>query len=73
MKVHYSCRASQFTPNFFEQICYSQSTRPLPAGTEGVVWLCDTTAMQGVTTENILGAADWSTKSTFQCFYRKPI
>ena len=30
-------------------------------------------SMQGVTTEDILGAADWSTESTFQRFYYKPV
>ena len=29
--------------------------------------------MQGVTTEDILSAADWSTESTFQKFYYKPM
>ena len=29
-------------------------------------------AMQGVTTEDILNAADWSTDSSFRCFYYKP-
>ena len=28
---------------------------------------------QGVTTEDILGAADWSTESSFQRFYYKPV
>ena len=30
-------------------------------------------AMQGVTTEDILNAADWSTESSFQRFYHKPV
>ena len=30
-------------------------------------------SMQGVTTEDILGAADWSTESSFQRFYYKPV
>ena len=29
-------------------------------------------AMSGVTVEDILKAADWSGKETFQCFYYKP-
>ena len=29
-------------------------------------------SMQGVTTDDILSAADWSTESTFQKFYCKP-
>ena len=29
--------------------------------------------MQGVATEDILGAADWSTESSFQWFYYKPV
>ena len=32
-----------------------------------------TAATQGVTTEDILSAADWSTESSFQQFYYKPI
>ena len=31
------------------------------------------TSTLGVTTENILGAADWSTESSFQRFYYKPV
>ena len=30
-------------------------------------------SMQGVTTEDILSAADWSRESTFQIFYYKPV
>ena len=30
-------------------------------------------SMMGVTTEDILGAADWSTESSFQRFYYKPV
>ena len=30
-------------------------------------------SMQGVTTQDILSAADWSTESTFQKFYYKPV
>ena len=30
-------------------------------------------AMQGVTTEDILSAADWNTESSFQRFYYKPV
>ena len=30
-------------------------------------------SMQGVTTEDILKAADWSTESSFQRFYYKPV
>lgn len=32
-----------------------------------------TAAMQGITTEDILSAADWSSDSTFRRFYYKPI
>ena len=32
-----------------------------------------TAAMQGVTTENILNVANWSTESSFQRFYHKPM
>ena len=30
-------------------------------------------AMQGITTEDILSAADWNTESSFQQFYYKPV
>ena len=30
-------------------------------------------AMQGVTTEDLLNAADWSTDSSFRRFYYKPV
>ena len=35
--------------------------------------LTSAASMQGVTTEDILVAADWSTESSFQRFYYKPV
>ena len=35
--------------------------------------LTSAASMQGVTTEDILVAADWSTESSFQQFYYKPV